>query len=61
MPAAFVVTGPSVATARSTAAAFGFPDVAVVEVDTPLFGRTKSEIANLAVPAAVTAVRLLGP
>ena len=54
-----VATGPLAITARSTAEAFGFTSLAIADIDTPLFGRTESEVATLAIPAAVEAVRLL--
>ena len=59
MPTVLIAVGPLSASARSTAEAIGFRDLAVVELATSLYGRTETEIAALARPAAGEAVRLL--
>lgn len=52
MPVALVVVGPLSVSARSTAEAMGFRDLAVAELRAPLFGLSQSQIAALARPAA---------
>ena len=59
MPTALIAVGPLSVSARSTAEAIGFPDLAVAEFHASLYGRTESEIAALARPVAGEAVRLL--
>jgi len=50
------VVGPLAASARSTAEATGFRDLAVAELHRPLHGLTETEIAALARPAAREAI-----